>query len=139
MSTRSPVYTESFEKDAGYRLCRDGVSVLARGCSLGRRLSTAENIALSSHLDRYFDQILGHPARNASAQDVPLTKSDFVQSEKGPLFKFLNDQTWEFLKNGSFKFGTAAPFLLAGQQIRLSASWPRACGSRYASLSLLKT
>jgi hypothetical protein len=107
MSTRSRVYTESFEKDAGFRLCRDGISILARGCSLGRRLGTAENIALSSHLDRYFDQILGHPARTASAQDVPLTKSDFVQSEKGPLFKFVNDQTWEFLKNGSFKFGTA--------------------------------
>src|SRR5262249_29960582 len=107
MSTTSRVYTESFEKGAGFRLCRDGVSILTSACSLGRRLSTTENIALSSNLDRYFDQILGHPARNASAQDAPLTKSDFVQSGKGPLFKFVSDQTWGVLKNGSFKFGTA--------------------------------
>jgi hypothetical protein len=107
MSTKSHVYTESFENDAGFRFYRDGVSTLVRSMSLGRRLSAAQNIAFSSHLDRYFDKILGHPARNAAAQDAPLTKSDFVQPGKGPLFKYVSDQTWVFLKKGSFKFGTA--------------------------------
>jgi hypothetical protein len=107
MSTKSYVHAESFEKDVGFRFCRDGISILVRGMIPGRRLSAAENIALSSRLDRYFDEILGHPARNAGAQDVPLTRSDFVQPDKGPLFKFVCDQTWEFLKKGSFQFGTA--------------------------------
>lgn len=107
MRTKSRVHTESFEKDAGFRLYRDGVSILVRGMSLGRTLNPPQNIALSSHLDRYFDEILGHPARNAPAQDVRLTRSDFVQPDKGPLFKFVCDQTWEFLKKGSFQFGTA--------------------------------
>ena len=91
MSTKSYVHAESFEKDAGFRFSRDGISILVRGMIPGRRLSAAENIALSSGLDRYFDEILGHPARNAGAQDVPLTRSDFVQPDKGPLFKFVCD------------------------------------------------
>jgi hypothetical protein len=107
MSTKSHVYTESFEKDGGFRFYRDGVSILVRSISHGRRLSAAQNIALSSRLDRYFEKILGHPARKAGAQEVPLTKSDLVQPGKGPLFKFVKDQTWEFLKKGSFLFGTA--------------------------------
>src|SRR5262249_13286265 len=108
MSTKSHVYSEeSFEKDAGFRFYRDGVSIVVRSISSGRRLNAAQNIALSSRLDRFFDQILGHPARNAGAQDVSLTKSDFVQPGKGPLFKYVSDQTWEFLKKGSFQFGTA--------------------------------
>jgi hypothetical protein len=107
MNTKSRAYTESFEKDGGFRFCRDGVSILIRAMSLGRRLNAAQNIALSSRLDRYFDEVLGHPARNSPVQEVPLTRSDFVQSDKGPLFKFVSDQTWEFLKKASFRFGTA--------------------------------
>ena len=107
MSTNPHVYTETFEKDAGYRFDRDGVSIVVRHISSGRQLSSAQNITLSSRLDIFFDQILGHPTRDAAAQDIPLIKSDFVQTGKGPLFKYVDDQTWEFLKRGSFRFGTA--------------------------------
>jgi hypothetical protein len=107
LSAESHLHTESFEKDVGFRFCRDGVSILVRSMSPGRTLNSKQTIALSIHLDRYFDEILGHPARNAPAQEVPLTRSDFVQPDKGPLFKYVCDRTWEFLKKGSFQFGTA--------------------------------
>lgn len=107
MSANWHLYSESFEKDGGFRFWRDRVSILVRSISPGRTLNAEQNIALSIHLDRYFDAILGHPARNAPAQEVPLTRSDFVQPDKGPLFKFVSDRTWGFLKKGSFRFGTA--------------------------------
>ncbi len=107
-------YREKFEKDGGFRLFRDRTSVLLRAFSYGRRFSDQQNVRLAQRLDTFMDAVDHYvqdaPARNLEkvpSAGAPLSKVDFSEVDPTPMYKYVSDDTWDYLRSGSFQFGTA--------------------------------
>jgi hypothetical protein len=105
-------YREKFEQDGGFRLFRDRVSVLGQSNLFGRRLTAQQNLLLAKRLDDYIAAIsgLGNGPLTPDSKfpDTPLTKADFIEVDhSAPFYKYVNDTTWNYLRSGSFQFGTA--------------------------------
>ena len=108
-------YRHEFEINSGYRLFRDQVSVLLQSNSFGRRLTNAQNVALAKALDDFLDAVREHKAVQApsipddgiSLPDRPLSKADFAEAPPGPFYKYVREDTWNYIRQGSFQFATA--------------------------------
>jgi hypothetical protein len=99
-------YKEKFEKDAGYRFSRDKRSVLVHAISYGRRLTDEETAAYNRHVNAYLDAVMRR-TNEVYKYAQALTRTDLPDVESEPLYKYVSDATWEYIRKGSFQFGTA--------------------------------
>jgi hypothetical protein len=99
-------YKEKFEKDAGYRFLRDKRSLLVRASSYGRRFTDGQVASYDGHINRYLDAVTPR-AGNAYKFAKALTRTDFPEAKSEPLYKYVSDTTWGYIRRGSFQFGTA--------------------------------
>jgi small nuclear ribonucleoprotein (snRNP)-like protein len=99
-------YKEKFEKDNGYRFFRDKKSVLVHAISYGRRLTEGKVAAYDAHTNRYLDAVMPR-ASDSYEYAQALRPSDFPDVKSQPLYKYVSDATWEYIRQGSFQFGTA--------------------------------
>ena len=106
-------FTEKFEADGGFRLYRDRISVLGQALSFGQRLSSQGNTDLALSLDAFFDAIAREkfgpdPSFDQPRSPIgsPLTRVDFPELTPNVFYKFISQETWEYIRDGSFQFGT---------------------------------
>jgi hypothetical protein len=59
--------------------------------------------------DAYFDGVGGHvqDAEAVSLHQTPLGPEHFPEVKPEPFYKYVSENTWNYLKQGSFRFGTA--------------------------------
>lgn len=99
-------YKEKFEKDKGFRFFRDKRSVLVQAISFGRRLTERQTADYVKRINVFLDDVSG--GEEKSYADWPaLTKFDFPDLKSEPLYKFVSDETWNYIQRGSFQLGTA--------------------------------
>jgi hypothetical protein len=99
-------YKEKFENDAGYRLIRDRKSILVQAISYGRRFTEEQVAAYDRHINAYLDNVAGRSAE-APKYAQALRRDDFPDVSSDPLYKYVSDATWEYIRQGSFQFGSA--------------------------------
>ena len=99
-------YKEKFEKNGGYRFIRDKKSILVHAISYGRRLTDGHVAAYDSRVNAYLDTVLPRATDNANYAEA-LTRTDFPDLKADPFYKYVSDATWEYIRQGSFQFGTA--------------------------------
>ena len=76
-------YRHEFERNSGYRLFRDQVSVLLQSNSFGRPLTNAQNVSLAKALDDLLDAVREHKAVQApSTPDEGISLPDRFLEEK---------------------------------------------------------
>jgi hypothetical protein len=98
-------YREKFDY-RGYRFIRDKKSVLVHAISYGRRLPDGEVAHYDRRINAYLDAVLSRTAGD-SIYAQALTRTDFPDLTSEPIYKYISDATWEYIRHGSFQFGTA--------------------------------
>jgi hypothetical protein len=99
-------YKEKFEKDGGYRFLRDKKSILIQAIGYGRRLTEEQVVAFNRHTNKYLDNVAGRSAEAPKYAQV-LKRDDWPDVSTDPLYKYVSDATWEYIRQGSFQFGSA--------------------------------
>jgi hypothetical protein len=99
-------YREKFEKYGGYRFVRDKKSILVHAISYGRRLTDGQVAAYDSRVNAFLDAVLPRASGDAKYAQA-LTRTDFPDLKAEPLYKYVSNATWEYIRQGSFQFGTA--------------------------------
>jgi hypothetical protein len=99
-------YKEKFENDAGYSFIRDKKSVLVQAISYGRRFTEEQVAAYDRHINAYLDNVAGRSAE-APKYAQALRRDDFPDVSADPLYKYVSDATWKYIRQGSFQFGSA--------------------------------
>jgi hypothetical protein len=100
------LYRVKFEKNGGYRFIRDKKSILVHAISYGRRLPDGQVAAYDRHVNAYLDAVMPRATEGAKYAQA-LTRTDFPDVESEPFYKYVSDATWEYIRQGSFQFGTA--------------------------------
>ena len=99
-------YKEKFEKYGGHRFFRDKKSILVQAISYGRRLTEQQIAAYDRRINEYLDNVAGRSAETPKAVQA-LKRDDFPDVGTDPLYKYVSDATWEYIRQGSFQFGSA--------------------------------
>jgi hypothetical protein len=99
-------YKEKQEKDGGYRFFRDKKSIRIQAISYGRRLTEEQVAAYDRRINEYLDNVAGRSAETPKAVQA-LKRNDFTDVGTGPLYKYVSDETWEYIRQGSVQFGSA--------------------------------
>ncbi len=99
-------YRESFEVDKGYRFYQNKISILVQQIAHGRRLGSDQLSKYVAAINEYLNSISGR--KNILSNEIfPLTRSNFPQVKEGSFYKYVSDETLEYIKRGLFQFGTA--------------------------------
>src|SRR5262245_14851826 len=96
--------TYKFERDAGHRFCKDGVSILLHAPTAAKKgvvLTHTDCVNLFRHLSEYLEAIGTYSLKTSDFGKV-LTISDFPSLENVVFYKF----GAEHMLNDSFQFGS---------------------------------
>jgi hypothetical protein len=99
-------YKERHEKDGGYRFLRDKKSIFIQAIGYGRRLTEQQIAAYDRRINEYLDNVAGRSAEAPKAVQA-LRRDDFPDVGTGPLYKYVSDETWGYIRQGAFQFGSA--------------------------------
>jgi hypothetical protein len=100
-------YKEKFEANGGFRFFRDKRTVLLQATSYGRRFTEQQLGSYVRSINGLLDSISGRPSTSTDSVGSALTKADFPVVNSGPLYKYVSDSTWDYIKRGSIQLGTA--------------------------------
>jgi hypothetical protein len=99
--------TYEFERDRGYHVHKDGVSILQQVCGVFKRgavLASEDWYNYFGRTKRYLEDVGAHPVGETKVRRI-LTIDDFPD-ENIPFYKF----GAEYILNDSFRFGTIADY-----------------------------
>jgi hypothetical protein len=105
MIDKMPVFREQFEANRGVRFycCQRSILLQAMAITKDLPISHLNNIAF--RLNRFLDDV-GNLPRRENRQRPALTKLDFPDCSNGRFLKFVSEEGWSHIRQGSFLFGT---------------------------------
>jgi hypothetical protein len=100
-------HQEAFIPDSGYRLTKNGRSVILGSLSFGRILTPEQNTAFVDATSRYLAAVNNQP-HNPIEHNLEIAPNALRLATSEPFYKYVTDEVWNrFIRNGCFQLGSA--------------------------------
>lgn len=96
---------ETFEKDQGFRMHFGGRSILHQALSSGSKMTPRQRGQLTMALRTYMDGVEERTSVSRGSVRA-LSAADFPEISEPTFYRFVTSETLNYMKNGSFQFGT---------------------------------
>lgn len=100
-------HQETFLRDDGYRLTKNGISVVVGSLSFGRVLTPEQNTTLTEAVSAFLGAVRGLPPL-ATDHPLEINPDGMPAVSTGPFYKYVPDEIWErYGRHGCFQLGSA--------------------------------